>query len=69
MLPCFPFGPSLSAGAYSARAADATAFPHRGSYFVLDGTVTVPPGLVALVPPDARELLARPSELVNGFLR
>lgn len=59
----------LPAGAYSDRAADATAYPHRDSFFVLDATVTVPTSVRDLIPPEAIQLLARPSELVNGFLR
>lgn len=60
---------STPAGAYHDRAADATAFPHRDAYFVLDGAISVPPSIRAMIPPDAIELLARPSQLLNGYLR
>lgn len=61
--------PALPPGAYHKRAADATAFPHRDAYLVLDGTISVPPAIKDLIPADAIDLLARPSQLVNGFLR
>ncbi|PRW57319.1 FAD-binding isoform A [Chlorella sorokiniana] len=61
-------GGHVLGGAYHDRPADATAFPHHDAYLAVDGTIAVPPAIRELIPPEANQLLARPSQLLNGLL-
>lgn len=53
-------------GAYSARPANATAYPHRSKYLIMDATISIPTALTRVVPTS---LLATSTQLTDQFLR